>query len=94
VFQTSEPWETGQTAVVFGSTDHILDIMQFADHDNVTSALQWVFVPLDMPQDVSSLGMSTLITQFACSSHRKTKLCNYILSSQMFETVLMAQLAI
>lgn len=58
MLQASDPWEPGQAAVVLGSTDHILDTMQFAHHGNATSSLQWVFVPLDMPQDLASLGAS------------------------------------
>jgi hypothetical protein len=61
VLRTSEPRETGQVAVVFGSTDQILETMQSVHRDNATAVLQWVFVPLDMSRDLGFLGTSTLL---------------------------------
>jgi len=59
-FQTSESWETGNVAVVFGSREGILHTMQAAQHYSVNAVLQWLFVLLDMPREFSSLGMCTL----------------------------------
>jgi hypothetical protein len=57
----SEQRQKEDVAVVFGKTDDILRAVQAASGMNVTSALQWVLVPLDIPQNLSSLGESTLI---------------------------------
>ena len=59
-FQTSESWETGSVAVVFGSREGILHTMQAAHYYSVNAGLQWLFVLLDMPREFSSLGMCTL----------------------------------
>lgn len=59
-FQTSESWETGSVAVVFGSREGILHIMQAAHHYSVNTGLQWLFVLLDMPRELSSFGMCSL----------------------------------
>ena len=70
-FETSESWETGQVAVVFGSREGILRTMQAAAHYSVNDALQWMFVLLDMPRELSSLGtctLSSLPTEQGCQT--------------------------
>jgi hypothetical protein len=59
-FETSEPGETRQVAVVFGSSDGIVETMQAARHYNMSAVLQWLFVLLDMPRDLSFLGTCTV----------------------------------
>jgi hypothetical protein len=73
-FQTSEPREKEKVAVIFGSTNEILRTVQATHGDNATSALQWVLVPLDMTQDLLSLGKSILLMQFPCLSHTTTEI--------------------
>ena len=70
-FQTSESWETGHVAVVFGSREGILDTMQAARHYRVNAELQWLFVLLDMPREFLSLGtctLSSLPTEQGCQT--------------------------
>jgi hypothetical protein len=70
-FQTSESWETGEVAVVFGSREGILRTMQAARHYSVNGALQWLLVLLDMPREFSSLGtciLSSLPAEQGCQT--------------------------
>ncbi|PNF16041.1 hypothetical protein B7P43_G04608 [Cryptotermes secundus] len=55
-FQASEPRQKGNVALVFGSTNEILRTVQVARDDNTASTLQWVLVPLNIPQELSFLG--------------------------------------
>jgi hypothetical protein len=70
-FQTSESWEKGHVAVVFGSREGILHTVQAAHHSSVNAELQWLFVLLDMSREFSSLGMcilSSLPTEQGCQT--------------------------
>jgi hypothetical protein len=70
----------------------ILRTLQAASDDNATFAMQWVLVPLDMPQELSSLGGSILIMQFPGLSHRTTELCNYFHNIRAYISIVTSSL--